>query len=176
MGVMDEVAKLAETIETPENRQEITEAHFEELLKADYAGKTEVELKTGLNFIRLHAGVYENGRPTNGIINVNQPWDVRVSFGLVGPLREIICGKWCATVDFESIGPGHEFRVSHPEFDFNCKHRYWSLCFPGPKLDPTRCTTPYKMVATVAARSHCGRPVGILGYVELPIVQFYAAD
>jgi len=175
MGVMGEFADLSETIEVPQSCKEITEAHFEELLKTDYAGRTEVELKTGLNLIRLYAGVYENGRPTNSIINVNQPWDVRLSFGLVGPLREIICGKWCVSVNFESIGPGSEFRITHPEYDFNCKNYYWSLVLPGPRLDPTRCTSPFKMVATVAARSHCGRPVGILGHVELPLVQFYAA-
>lgn len=175
MGVMGELENFTETAAAPEDRQEIAEAQFEQLLKTDFAGKTEVELKTGLNLIRLYAGVYENGRPTNGIINVNKPWDVRVSFGLVGPLREIICGKWCVSVNFESIGPGHEFRVEHPEYDFNCKHYYWSLRFPGPRLDPTKCTTPYKIVVTVAARSHCGKPVGILGHVELPLVQFFAA-
>lgn len=175
MGTMNELEKVVETTEVAQGHEPITEAHFEELRHADFAGRTEVKLNTGLNLIRLYAGVYENGKPTNGIINVNQPWDVRVSFGLVGPLKEILCGKWCVSVDFESIGPGYEFRTSHPEYDFNCKHCYWSLRLPGPRIDPTKCTTPYKIVVTVAARSHCGKPVGILGFVELPLVQFYAA-
>ena len=162
---MNELERVAETTEVAQSQEPISEAHFEELRHADFAGRTEVKLNTGLNLIRLYAGVYENGKPTNGIM----------SFGLVGPLKEILCGKWCVSVDFESIGPGYEFRTSHPEYDFNCKHGYWSLRLPGPRIDPTKCTTPYKIVVTVAARSHCGKPVGILGFVELPLVQFYAA-
>jgi len=176
MGVMNEPVALATTTEVAQSQQSISEERFAECYRAGTPGNTEVELKTGLNLIRLYAGVYENGEPTNGIININKPWDVRVSFGLVGPLREIICGKWCVSANFESIGPGQEARVVHPDFDFSCKHHYFSVRLPGPKLDPTKCTTPYKIAVTVAARSHCGKPVGILGYVELPLVQLYAAD
>jgi len=168
MGVMTEVPAVPE----------ISEAEFEDLAKR-YTEckhcKSEVEIDTGLNLIRLYSAVFEEGKQTNGIVNVNKPWDVRVSWCLVGPLRELICGKWCVTAHFESIGKGEEFELHYPEFRFDCHNKCFDVRIKGREVHPDNCSNPYKIVVTVAYLSDCDRPAGILGYCELPIVQFYHA-
>ena len=166
MSVIEKLVKVPEAI---------TEAQFTDLCKSPLASVTEVDVKPGLTLFGLYAEVYENGQPTNRIINVNQPWEIRVAFGLKGPLKELICGKWCVDVYFESIGPGREFRLTHPEIDFNCSNGYWYVTIPGPVLETTDCGVPYKLVATVAYHSMCGKPAGIVGFSELPLIEFYSA-
>jgi hypothetical protein len=166
MGVIEKLVKVPEPL---------TAAQFDELCKKPLACVSEVEIKTGLNFFVISAEVYENGNPTNGIININNPWEIRVAFGLKGPLKELICGKWCVDVNFESFGPGNEYRLTHPEFEFNCQNDYWYVTIPGSDVDPTDCGTPYKLVATVAYHTACDKPAGIIGFCELPLVEFYAA-
>jgi hypothetical protein len=166
MGVIEKLVKVPEAL---------NEVQFEELCKKPYAGQTEVQIDTGLSFFKLYAGVYENGVPTNRIININKPWEIKVAFGLSGPLKELICGKWCVDVNFESIGPGNEYRLTHPEIDFSCHDDYWCVTIPGAGVVPTDCGTPYKLVATVMYHSMCDKPAGIVGFYELPLIEFYAA-
>jgi hypothetical protein len=166
MGVMSEPTLVPET-------ESVSEEQFKALCDGQYKGTTEIEIKTGLNFLKLNAELYENGKPTNGIINANQPWEVRVSFGIDGPLKELICGYWCVEAHFESIGEGPEYHLSVPKFEFDCHRKYWCVKVPG-RVDPDKCSSPYKVVVTVAALSKCHKPVAILGFVELPLVQFYA--
>ena len=173
MGAIEDLRDLVS--EVPAAQQEVTAEEFEAFYKAQHGGSTEVEIRTDLSLVRLSAGMYENGKPTNRIININRPWDIRVYFGLTGDLYKLICGKWCVSVNFESIGPGREFRLTHPEFYFDCHHQYWCVRIPGRGVLPTDCTTPYKVVVTVAAKSKCDEPVAILGFVGLPEVQFYDA-
>ena len=174
MGVMNELieAEAPEVIEGPD----ITEARFAELAKGyEGRGKTEVEIDTGLNFVRLYAGVYEGRRLTNGIINVAKPWDVRVQWCLVGRLKDLICGKWCVSVHFESIGEGREFTLHYPEFHFDCHHECFYVRIPGRGLRPDDCSTPYKVVVTVLYKTLCNKPGPIVGFVDFPVIQFYHA-
>ena len=171
MGVMHELVE-AETA-VPTEAPDFTEERFEELAKGYHDCKSEVEVKTGLSLIRLYAGVYEGRNPTNGIINVANPWDVRVSWCLTGPLRELICGTWCVSVHFESIGEGREFTLHYPEFEFNCHHKCYSVRLPGRGIRPDDCSTPYKPVVTVAYKTMCGKPGPIIGFCEFPVIQFY---
>lgn len=134
---------------------------------------TEVQVRIGLNFIHLYAGVYEHGQPTNRIINVAGPWDVRASWRVDGPLRELICGKWCVQARFESIGEGPEFTLHGPEFVFGCEHECYSVVIPGGGIRPDDCGAPYKAVVTLTYKSMCGKPGPILGFVEIPMLQFY---
>lgn len=174
MGNMNEpiVAEQQEAFAGPD----FTKARFEKLAKGYCDGKTEVELKTGLNLIKLYAGVFEGSNPTNCIINVANPWDVRVSWCLTGPLKELICGKWCAAVHLESIGDGKEFTLKFPHFDFNCAQECFSVCIPGGGIEPDDCGTPYKAVVTVTYESMCGKAGPICGFVELPMLQFYHSE
>jgi hypothetical protein len=176
MGVMNEVTELSKVAAVqPQAPQALTAEEFKALCTKGYDGKTEVEIKTGLSFLELYAGIYENGKLTNHIINVNQPWDIRVHFGIAGPLAELICGYWCVKVYFESMGHGREFDLHFPEYEFDCHKKHWCLTIPGTGIRPDYCGEPYKVVVTVQAKSHCYKPVAIVGFVELPLVQFYEA-
>lgn len=169
MGKMNEPVGLPE-LASPD----FSRAQFDALAtEGVYDGKAEVQLRTGLNLIRLYAGMFENGAPSNGIINVAHPWDVRVSWSLVGPLKPVICGSWCVSVHFESIGEGREFTLRHPEFKFDCNHDCFNIRIPGSGIRPEDCSTPYKAVVTVQYKTMCGRPGPIVGFVEYPVVQFY---
>jgi len=188
MGVLNElvlhepvlhISEVTETQLVP--APTVTAAEFEELTKfyrdrKGTKGTSEVEIDVGLNLIRLYAGVYESGRLTNRIINVTKPWDVRVSWCLVGCLKELICGKWCVNVHFEAIGDtGKEFHLHYPEFHFDCHDDCFHVSIPGREIPVDRCTTPYKVVATLIYKSLCGKPGPILGFVEFPTIQFYHA-
>ncbi|MFM9886094.1 MAG: hypothetical protein ACKVQT_23965 [Burkholderiales bacterium] len=172
MGVMEDlqVPAVGQSVVAMDKNE------FEKFGEQPHCGKAEVEIKTGLTLFALYAGIYENGAPTNGIVNINQPWDVKVGFGLKGPLRELICGKWCITAHFESIGNAPEFDVDvEPHIHFDCHNEYWCVRIPGPRLDTAHCGRPYKIAVTVAYKSMCGKPAGIIGYVELPMTEFYRA-
>ena len=163
---------LTEPVQVPE----LTETQFEELVKGYHDKcKAEVEIDAGLNLVRLYAGVYEGRKLTNGIINIAKPWDVRVSWCLVGPLKDLICGKWCVSVHFESIGEGREFDLHYPEFHFDCRSKCFDVRIPGRALRPDDCSTPYKVVVTVLYKTLCGEPGPIAGFCEFPVMQFYHA-
>ena len=175
MGAMNEAIAIEK--QQAFQKPDFTKARFDELAAKDcYDCKSEVELRTGLNLIRMYAGVYEGPNPTNRIINVANPWDVRVSWCLVGPLKELICGMWCVQVHFESIGEGPEFTLKGPEFEFNCHQDCYSVCIPGRGIDPKDCGSPFKAVVTVTYKSMCGEPGPILGFCEFPIMQFYHSE
>jgi hypothetical protein len=174
MGVMNELVVKQMAAFTG---VDFSKARFDGLAERGcHNAKTEVEIETGLNLIRLYAGVYEGGVPTNGIINVTKPWDVRLSWCLTGPLKQLVCGTWCVNVHFESIGEGEEFSLKGPEFKFGCEQDCYSVCIPGRSVKPDDCSTPYKVVATVQYKSMCGKPGAILGFVEFPMMQFYYSD
>lgn len=171
MGVMNEpLARDVRSVEA--SNRPVTAEEIEVVAKSSHGAHTEIELDTELSFIKLHAAIYEDGKPTNRLINVNKPWEVRVYFGITGPLQEMICGKWCVSANFESIGPGEEFRLKHPDFYFDCHQQYWCLRIPG-KVDPTACGDPYRVTVTVRAISKCDTPLGIIGFATLPEVLFF---
>src|SRR5262245_45898300 len=171
MGVVTEPVLAPEAAGKPEVAEKplvqaptVAETEFAELVKV-YCGEkgtkgiSEVEIDVGLNLIQLYGGVYEEGRLTNQIINVAKPWEVRLHWRLVGCLRELICGKWCVKVHFESIGTGNEFELGlQPDLHFDCHDKYFNVVIPGRELHPDECSTPYKVVATVIYESLCGKP------------------
>ncbi len=92
---------------------------------------------------------------------------------LSGSLRECICGFWCPTVHLESIGKGPEFSIHGPRVPLDCKKRCYGVRIPGSGIDPAHCSTPYKLVATLQYLTPCWNPGPIVGFCELPLVQFY---
>ena len=155
---------------------EITEAEFKELTKSAelYDCSTEAPVPCSLK-LSLYAGIYEEGHPSNRIINVNKPWDTRVWWSLSGSLRESLCGYWCVAAHFESIGVGAEFNLDIPHFKFDCHHYHWSVVIPGKGIKPDDCTSPYEVIATVSYRNLCDKPGPIVGFCRLPPVQFFVA-
>ncbi len=172
MGVMNELQGQA-VIEADAANQPVTKEVVVDLFKKGAGAHTEIDVKTDLSFVKLYAEIYEDGKPTNRIVNVNKPWEVRVYFGIEGPLQEMLCGKWCVDASFESTGPGPEFRIKHPHFYFDCHQNYWCVSLPG-KMSPDYCGDPYEVTVSVRAISKCGKPLAIIGFVELPEVLFYA--
>jgi len=154
---------------------EISEARFEELSRGSYNCKTEALIKCDLRLL-IYAAIYEEGRPTNCIINIRKPWDVRIWWCLLGSHRDTVCGYWCPTVHFESIGKGPEFDLHHHHIQFDCHHYCWEAIIPGKDINPSDCSTPFIVAATVLYKTMCEKPAPILGFCKLPVVQFYDAD
>lgn len=176
MSVREEAGLHAGEMTVKVAATEMTKEAVAAFAKEEYVGKTEVKINTGLSFVELYAGMFENGEHTNGIININEPWELKVAFGLCGPLKELICGYWCVTAHFESIGNAPEFDITvEPHIYFDCSKSHWCVRIPGPQLDVAHCGRPYKVGVTVAYKSHCHRPAGIIGYVELPMTEFFRA-
>lgn len=151
---------------------EVTEAEVLEKSKL-FHGKTEADVRCDLS-LRLGASLLEGGKDTNCIIDVGKPWSVDVWWSLHGSLRECICGIWCVSLHLESIGKAKEFSIPHRDIKLNpCGTHHYHARIEGRGLDPDDCTTPYKLVATISYKNLCGTPGPILGFVELPLVQFY---
>lgn len=155
----------------------ISETEIQELESSRYYDcKTEVDIRGTLYLRPLYSGIYENGKHTNCFINTYHPWDVRCWWCLDGTLRDCICGIWCVSAHFESIGDGPEFNLRYEDIKFDCHNRCWHVRIPGRGIDPDHCADPYKVAVTVAYRTLCERPAPIVGHCELPLVTFYHSD
>lgn len=141
--------------------------------------KTEVQLPTQPRLeLRMGADVYEDGKPSNCIIQYHKPWDVRLRWSFQGALAPCICGYWCVGLRFESLGPGPEFAYPpKPHLvDLNpcgngC-YEYTIRMEPG-TIRVEHCSTPYKVVAVLTYLDYCKDPGPIVGFCELPTLQFY---
>ena len=146
-----------------------------------YNGNLEVSLPEPYLGGSISAEVYEvKGVTPATIIRTDQEWGVKIRWQLEGSLAEFICGTWCVHLRMESMGTGEEilFNASQ-EIPLNpCGDGEYFYDFrvqPG-KIKDEHCSIPYKPVVTVSYRTACHRPGPMAGFVELPLVQFYAAE
>ena len=141
-------------------------------------GTFEVSLTNPALAGSIEAEVYEVGgaSPTT-IIDFDQEWGVKIKWQLTGSLVPFICGSWCISLFFESMGNG-------PEFDLNNNHKLkLNPCGNGHyeydfrvhrgTIRKEHCSRPYKVVAAVTYETECDRPGPMAGFVEGPIIQFY---
>jgi len=125
-------------------------------------------------YLRLDSGVFQNGREVK-LVDLNEPWEVRVYWSLVGGLSKAICVDWCLSVKYESMGDDREFEDNDVITTEPCD-RYWHHSFPGRGITVRgdECADVYRIVVVLSARDKCRKkPVGITGFCDLNLVQFY---
>jgi hypothetical protein len=129
----------------------------------------------------ITADVYEIGgvAPTN-IIRIDQDWRVHLEWQLKGSLKSMICGTWCIHLHLESIGKGPELDLPDPGPEVQvpldpCGDGRYSYDFvvKAGTVQPEHCSTPFKLVSTIAYENSCGLPGPMAGFVEGGILQFY---
>jgi hypothetical protein len=119
-------------------------------------------------------------RPTR-IVRVNHDFIVNMHWLLSGELAQYICGTWCCTLHFESVGAGVEFNyppqnleqhfIGCNEYPYN--HYSCAVRVPAGTIDPNRCGSPYVIAATVQYLTDCGKPGPMIGCVEIRKIAFY---
>ncbi len=166
------MAETAAVTETNSDIITIAEEKFEALKSKTYPCDHEVKVPCDLG-LYMFSELYEQDYPTNGIVDISKPWGVNFYWGLYGSLQKAICGYWCLSVHFETIGPGTDFtlKVKHKEFD--CKHSYWYAKIPGHSIDPNWCGSPYQIKTVLTGESLCHTPLAIIGACDLGCVTFY---
>lgn len=135
--------------------------------------QTTVDIPLDLT-LELDAGVIQDGKEDR-TIDLNEPWYVLVNWALVGKLAKCICVDWCVSVKFESMGSTPEFEEDEVQESDPCVTS-WTKEITTDHITDTgeNCGNVYRIVVVVAARDRCeGRPVGITGFCDLGIVQFY---
>lgn len=126
----------------------------------------------------IEAEVYEVGgaAPTT-IIDFDQDWGVKLKWDLTGSLRPFVCGTWCISLFFESIGDGPEFDLRHdhriPLDPCGNGHYEYDFRVRRGTVKKEHCGRPYKLVVAVVYETACHRPGPMAGFVELPMIQFY---
>jgi hypothetical protein len=160
-------------------------------------GQFEVSLSDPALSGGIEAEVYELGGPTGhnatSIIRHDQDWGVKIKWYLEGTLVPFVCGYWCISLYFESMGSPAGPDHNQDEFDLRAAyevkldpclkpdadgHYYYYYDFKVPKgtIKPGHCGRPYKVVAAVTYKTLCNRPGPMAGFVEGPMIQFYEAD
>ncbi|MDX2039654.1 MAG: hypothetical protein SF097_00310 [Acidobacteriota bacterium] len=141
-------------------------------------GTFEVSLTNPALSGTIEADVYEQGgvAPTT-IIDYDQEWGVKIKWQLSGSLVPFICGSWCVSLYFESMGAGPEFDLHRTHtLELNpCGSGKYDYDFRVPRgtIRKEHCGRPYKVVAAVTFVTKCGKPGPMAGYVEGPMIQFY---
>jgi hypothetical protein len=144
-------------------------------------GKWEIALPDPALTGSISCDVYEEGgvEPTC-IIQYDQAWGVKIQWKIEGPLTKFICGTWCVSLHFESIGEGAEFNltVPHDEIALDpCGNGQYWYDFKVPKgtIKKEHCGSLYKVVASVTYKTVCKKPGPMAGFCEGPTIQFYDA-
>lgn len=128
-------------------------------------------------YLRLDSGVFQHGREVKQV-DLNEDWWVGVYWCLLGGLSKAVCVDWCLSVKFESMGDDREFDTSATVETEPCE-RCWNYRFNGRDLDievtDNECADVYRVVVVLSARDKCTRkPVGITGFCDLGLIQFYS--
>jgi hypothetical protein len=141
----------------------------------------------------ISAYVFEEGgvAPTN-IIRTDQNWGVKIEWFLKGSLVPFICGYWCVSLHFESMGSPIGPDFNEDEFDLKtyelkldpCKKldEYGRAVYdyefkvPAYTIKPEHCGRPYKVVTSVTYKTICNKPGPMAGFVEGPMIQFYSPE
>jgi hypothetical protein len=134
------------------------------------------------------------------LIRNDQPFTVRLHWKIHGQLVKYICGKWCCTLHFESIGTGIEFDlppgpdhkpqplhnneqhfVGCVEYEKNdgWAHFWCDIEVEGDTIPDPHCGKPYLVRATVQYLTDCDTPAHpspgpMFGTVKLDELVFFA--
>jgi len=154
-------------------------------------GDFEVSLSNPALAGGIEAEVYEvGGVAPSSIIRADQDWGVKIKWFLEGTLVPFICGSWCITLYFESMGSPDGPDYNEDEFDLHSKYeikldpcitpddcgRYW-YCYdfkvPKGTVKPGHCGRPYLLVTAITYKTMCDRPGPMAGFVQGPMIQFY---
>ena len=127
-------------------------------------------------YLRLDSGIFQHGQEVKAI-DLNEDWYVGVYWCLLGRLAKILCVDWCVSVKFESMGEGEEFSRSYIVESEECercwRHRFRDNELPVVVTD-RECADVYRVVVVLSARDKCRKkPVGITGYCDLGLIEFY---
>jgi hypothetical protein len=129
-------------------------------------------------YLRLDSGVFQNGKEVKQV-DLNEDFYVGVYWCLLGGLAKSICVDWCLSVKFESMGPGEEFSLPYVLETDRCRW-CWRYRFSGQQIKEKvvvtaeECADVYRIIVVVTARDKCDKePVGITGFCDLGVVQFY---
>lgn len=142
------------------------------------SSKIEVSLSNPALAGTINAELYEVGgaSPTT-IIDYDQDWGITLDWQLTGSLVPFVCGTWCISLFFESIGNGPEFDLHHDhEIKLDpCNGGKYHYDFKVRKgtVKKEHCGRPYKLVVAIVYETECHRPGPMAGFVELPMIQFY---
>ncbi len=124
----------------------------------------------------IRATLYEEGeKGPQDIISVDNEWYVKVEWYLTGGLERHLCGDFCLTVSFESIGKGKErdfgpvFVKMKPCGDGRYKYVFKSSDFKRFKVGD--CGRLYHVGVSLTSRA-CGAPGHIKGYCDVGTVMF----
>jgi len=134
---------------------------------------TTVDIPLDLS-LQLDSGVFQDGREVKQI-DLNEDWYVGIYWCLRGRHAKTVCVDWCLSVKFESMGDDREFETYNVVTTGHC-HRCWRLRVPAQQIvvHGRECADVYRIVVVVTARDKCyGRPVGITGFCDLGLVEFY---
>lgn len=124
----------------------------------------------------------KDGEP-NMVIDVDTPFDMKVEWhvsGLIGPALQ--GSIWTINVYAESMGPGPEVTlVKNLTVPFNWTGPVTTFTKTIPNIDPVDPSTglkldgAYKLTLVITSTNSAGVRLHLAGFVEGPLVQFYAA-
>src|SRR5215510_808827 len=139
-------------------------------------GQFEVSLTNPALAGKVYAETYEVGgvAPTT-IIRADQDWGVKIKWYLEGSLVPFICGYWCISLYFESMGSPAGPDHNEDEFDLRSDdkiklnpcikpdkagHYWYEYDFRVHKgtIKPGHCGRPYKVVVGITYETTCDRP------------------
>ena len=113
------------------------------------------------------------------VLDATNPWYINLWWHVQGPNVPITTGTWHVQAFLESIGPGAEVAAPTPAVAVLCTpgtNQYTAaLTIPANTVSVTAgTTTPFKVVVTLTFLDGTGNPGKIAGFVEVPVMQFYA--
>ncbi|GEM_PF-886059 len=148
-------------------------------VKDSFPGEAEVtDVSINLSLEIASAILDEKGVPSEGAVNIEQPSKVRVAWLLSGKGLDLVCGKWCVQVHFESMGQGPEFTLEADPMIPNepCETGAFIIELPITGLTVEHCGSPYEMVTTIQFITNCDEPAPIVGFKEFKTVNFYRSE
>jgi hypothetical protein len=126
--------------------------------------------------LQLDSGLFQGGKEVKQV-DLNDEWYINVYWRLKGRHAKVVCVDWCVSVKFESMGPDREFATYDVVTTDDCRRRWRLRVSARDKITVTGrdCADVYRIVVVVTARDKChGQPVGITGFCDLNLVEFYA--
>jgi hypothetical protein len=123
--------------------------------------------------------VHDNADPApDNIIRRTLGWHIHVGLDVAGALIPLLAGHhWHVDAMLESMGPGYEGKVGSVVLPIATPSTTGS--FAGTITPPLPTTVPglvagvYKLVIVVTLHDATGTPLGLVGFDEVPMIQFY---
>jgi len=126
----------------------------------------------------IGADAHEPGEPATRIFDVNDLVNVDCNWSLTGSLARMIGGTWQCDLYLESMGGGREFELEGCTVPLAPSGPGTYACtIPIPPgtitFAPGETDIVYQLVVSLTYKDTNGRPGPIVGFVELPMVQWY---